>query len=904
MSHHYLNQLFSPQSIAVFGASHRENAVGTLVFHNLLNAGFKGELYPINPKHAEIQGKQAWPNLTELNKPVDLAVVATPAQTVPGIIRQCGEHGVKGVVIMSAGFGEAGARGQRLQKDIVDIARQHGMHIIGPNCLGIMRPSVGLNATFSRNQAQPGNLALVSQSGAMCTAILDWAASQQIGFSTVITLGDTADVDFGDALDFLALDPKTDSILLYIEGIHDARGFMSGLRTASRMKPVITLKAGRYEEGSRAATSHTGAIVGGDDAFDAALERAGVVRVNTIAQLFSAAQILASGIRVQQNRLLIITNGGGPGVMATDRAVEMGLRMAELSPNTLTQLNKALPATWSHNNPVDILGDADPARYTAALNICMQDENVDGILVMLTPQAMTDPAGVANAVIHACDTVKNRKLCKPILTCWMGEEQVAGGRKLLADVGVPHFGTPEAAVEAFAYLTQYRNNQKLLMQVPPSVQEQKREPDVDGARLIIESVLAEGRRSLSTTESRAILAAFRIPSMPTILTRSPAEALVAAESLGYPVVMKISSPDITHKSDVDGVRLNITSAHAVRSVYQELAEAARRSMPDARIEGVTIESMFHSNSSRELMIGVVRDPVFGPVISFGMGGTSVEIHRDRAVALPPLNDYMIKKTVCITRVAKLLGKFRNMPAINFDALWKVMQRVSEMVCELPEIVEMDINPLVADEQGVVAVDARFIINYPPAAARRYDHMAIHPYPNDLVKKVQLADGADIVIRPIRPEDAEIEQAFVRNLSKESRYMRFMQALRELTPDMLVRLTQIDYDREMAFLALSRQDGKEVEIGVARYAINPDKTSCEFALVIADDWQNRGLGGLMMQTLIDTARAKGLRTVEGEVLAHNSGMLKLMQRLGFDKHRSEMDDNIVIVVKRLGDSFAS
>lgn len=901
MSHHYLNQLFAPRNIAVFGASNTENTVGAVVYQNLLNSGFKGNIYPINPKHAEINGQKVWPNLTELNKSVDLAVVATPASTVPGIIRQCGEHGTKDVVVLSAGFAEAGPRGMRLQKEMVDVARQYGIHIIGPNCLGIMRPSVGLNATFSRNRAQPGNLALVSQSGAMCTAILDWAASQQIGFSTVITLGDTADVDFGDALDFLALDPKTDSILLYVEGIHDARGFMSGLRTASRMKPVITLKAGRYEEGSRAASSHTRAIVGGDDAFDAALERAGVVRVNTIAQLFSAAQILASGARVSQNRLLIITNGGGPGVMATDRAVEVGLRMAELSPTTLEELNKVLPYTWSHGNPVDILGDADPDRYTNAIRLCMQDENVDGVLVMLSPQAMTEPEVVAQTVVNMCAEAKKGKGCKPLLTCWMGEEQVASGRKILAEAGVPHFSTPDLAVEAFAYLTHYRSNQKLLMQVPPSVREQAREPDVAGARLIIESVLAEGRRSLSTTESRAILAAFRIPSMPTILTRSPAEALVAAESLGYPVVMKISSPNITHKSDVDGVRLNVASAHAVRSVYQELTDSAQRIMPEAVIEGVTIESMFHSKSSRELMVGVVRDPVFGPVISFGTGGTSVEVHRDRAVALPPLNDYMIKKTVCRTRIAKLLGDFRNMPSINFDALWKVMQRVSEMVCELPEIVEMDINPLVADEQGVVAVDARFVINYPPTTARRYDHMAIHPYPNDLVKRPQLPDGTDITIRPIRPEDAEMEQAFVRNLSKESRYMRFMQALRELTPDMLVRLTQIDYDREMAFMALSRQGDVEQEIGVARYSINPDKTSCEFALVIADDWQNRGLGGLMMQTLIDTARARGLRTVEGEVLSHNTGMLKLMQRLGFERQKSDMDNNIVIVVKRLGDS---
>ncbi|MDX9987686.1 bifunctional acetate--CoA ligase family protein/GNAT family N-acetyltransferase [Thiothrix unzii] len=900
MGHHYLNQLFTPQSIAVFGASDSPDGVGTLVFKNLLNAKFKGTVYPINPKYAKVQEHVAFPNLVALNKPVDLAVITTPAASVPGILQQCGEHGVKGVVVLSSGFVETGARGARLQKDAVDIAQQYGMHIIGPNCLGIMRPSVGLNATFSRNQALPGNLALVSQSGGMCTAILDWASPRQIGFSTVMTLGDAADVDFGDVLDFLALDPKTDSILLYIEGVHDARGFMSGLRTASRMKPVVVLKAGRYEEGSRAASTHTGAIVGGSEAFTAALERAGAVQVDTISQLFSAAQILSSGLRTQQNRLLILTNGGGPGVMATDRAVETGLRMATLSPATLAELNKVLPFTWSHGNPVDILGDATPERYAAALQCCMKDENVDGVLVMLTPQAMTDPAGVAKVVANLCKNPKASKICKPVLACWMGDEQVAVGREILAAANVPHFRTPEAAVEAFSYLTHYRDNQKMLMQVPPSVQEQTREPDVQGARLILESVLAEGRRALSTTESRAILSAFRIPAVPTILTRSPAEALVAAESLGFPVVMKISSPDVLHKSDVNGVRLNIASAHAVRSIYQELIEATKRGMPDARIEGITVERMHQSNSARELMIGVVRDPVFGPIISFGMGGTAVEIHRDHAVALPPLNDYMIKKTVCRTRVARLLGEFRNMPKINFEALWKVLQRVSEMVCELPEIVEMDINPLVADADGVVAVDARFTINYPPVTARRYDHMAIHPYPNDLVKHLQLPDGTDIIIRPIRPEDAEMEQEFVRNLSKESRYMRFMQALRELTPDMLVRLTQIDYDREMAFLALTRQDGKEVEMGVTRYAINPDRNSCEFALVIADEFQNRGLGGVMMNILIDTARARGLRYIDGEVLAHNHGMLKLMQRLGFERQKSDIEDGIVIVRKRVGE----
>ncbi|PID49110.1 MAG: GNAT family N-acetyltransferase [Proteobacteria bacterium] len=893
MGLHYLNQLFEPSSIAVFGASERESAQGTLVLKNILAAGFEGKIYPVNPKYETLQGLACQADLSAIGHTIDLAIIATPAKTVSSILHQCGEHGVKGAIILSAGFAETGVRGKKLEKDAIDLARQYDMHIVGPNCLGIMRPPTKLNATVGYNQAKLGRMALVSQSDAVCTSILDWAEARQVGFSAVVTLGDAADVSFGDVLDYLAMDIKTDSILLYVEAVKDARSFMSGLRTASRMKPVIVLKAGRYEEGSRAASSHTGAIVGGDDAFDAALERAGVVRVNSVGQLFSAAEILSSGIAVNQNRLMILTNGGGLGIMATDKAIAAGLRVPKPSTKALAAMNKVLPATWSKNNPADILGDATPERYEAVLKICLEDEGVDGVLVMLTPQPFSNPAGVAEAVARVV-----KDFNKPVVACWMGEARVREGRKILSEAGIPHFNTPEAAVDAFSYLTAYRSNQKMLVQVPASVETQASEPDIEGARLIIESVLAEGRRSLSITESRAILSAFRIPSVPTILTRSPAEALVAAESVGYPVVMKISSPDIIHKSDVNGVRLNINSARTVRSIYQELLESARKYKPDARIDGVTVEPMYRGRAARELMVGLVRDPVFGPVISFGTGGTAVEVHRDRAVVLPPLNDYMIKKTICRTRAARMLVEFRNMPEVNFPALRKVLQRVSELASEMPEILEMDINPLMANPDGVVAVDACITVGYPKGGSQRYDHMAIHPYPNDLVKYQQLADGTNILIRPIRPEDAAMEQEFVRNLSKESRYMRFMQSLRELTSDMLVRFTQIDYDREVAFVALAKQDGHEVEIGVCRYAINPDRLSCEFALVIADHWQGRGLGGLLMQVLIDTARRKGLRAIIGEVLAENIGMLKLMQRLGFERQKSSYDEGIVLVTKHL------
>ncbi|MCG5509668.1 bifunctional acetate--CoA ligase family protein/GNAT family N-acetyltransferase [Ectothiorhodospira lacustris] len=893
MGPHFLSRIFTPRSVAVIGASERPNALGTLVFSNLIDAGFNGELYPINPKHENVQGRKAYPDVEAIGRPVDMVVVATPARTVPGILRHCGEHGVKGAVVLSAGFSEGGRVGKRLEQEVMEIAKEYDLRLLGPNCLGIMRPSRGMNATFSNNRAQPGNLALVSQSGAICTGILDWAESQEIGFSAVVSMGDASDVDFGEVLDYLALDRETRSILVYVEGVRNARRFMSGLRAAARMKPVIVIKSGRHAEGSRAAMSHTGALVGADDVFDAALERAGAVRAMTIQQLFSAARILSSGYKIEGNRLAIVTNAGGPGVMATDRAVELDITMAQLSAATMEKLNKALPDQWSHGNPIDLLGDADDGRFDAALKACLDDEGVDGTIVMLTPQAMTDPLGVAKTI-----TPMARKARKPVLACWMGDKQVRAAREHFTRERLPHFTTPEASVEAFAYLAAHKRNQRLLLQVPGPLSDRTR-TDVQGARLIIESALSEGRKVLSTMESKAILSAFRIPVTQTMRANTASEALVAAGTVGYPVAMKIDSPDITHKSDVQGVRLNIASAESVRSAFQTMIEDTRRLRPDARINGVTIERMHKSTYGRELMVGVLRDPVFGPVISFGAGGTSVEVIKDRAVALPPLNEVIIEGMIARTKVAKLLKEFRNMPAVDDEALEQVLLRVSEMVCELPEIQDMDINPLIADERGLAAVDARLSVDYPPSMPDRYAHMAIHPYPAHLVNQWQLPDGVNLTIRPIRPEDAKIEQEFVRNLSPEARYFRFMQAVHELTPHMLVRFTQIDYDREMALIAVREQpDGSELQIAVARYTANPDQQSCEFGLVVADEWQGRGIGSHLMNELMDVARSRGLRTMEGEVLSQNTNMIALMHRLGFTSRNSHEDDGIKVVSKRL------
>ncbi|MBI3901329.1 MAG: bifunctional acetate--CoA ligase family protein/GNAT family N-acetyltransferase [Nitrosomonadales bacterium] len=892
MGQHYLSTLFSPGSVAVIGASDRVEAVGGIVFKNMLESGFKGALYAVNPARKEVQGRRAYASIDEIAGPVELAVICTRADTIPDLIEACGKRGVHAAVILSAGFSEVGSQGAIIERAVIANAKTYGVRIIGPNCLGIMRPAIGLNATFFKGNVKPGNLALVSQSGALCTAILDWAPPNDIGFSSVVSMGTAADIDFGEILDYLATDTQTKSILIYIEGIRKARGFMSALRAAARSKPIFVIKVGRHQAGSRAVQSHTGALVGSDNVFDAALRRAGVVRVMSIGGLFSAAQSLASRHHYSGNRLAIVTNGGGPGVMAIDRAVDLGVTVANLSEQTISRLNEVLPATWSHNNPVDIIGDATPERYREAASICMQDEGVDGVLVILTPQAMTAPLEVAQMLL---DTSSHFR--KPLLTCWMGDTQIREGRALFARSHVPAFRTPEAAVEAFSYITDFYRNQRLLAQTPGPLSHRD-EPDIEGARMLIETVLAERRKVLSEMESKALLAAFHIPVASTVVARSPSEALMLAQELGLPVAMKINSPDITHKSDAGGVKLNLMNAAAVRAAYNDIMIEVKKNRPDARLDGIAIQPMVIKPNGRELMLGVTTDPVFGPVITFGAGGTTVEVMGDRAIALPPLNTFLARELIAGTRVSKLLGTFRHMPPIQMEALESLLLRVSEMVCELPWLKEMDINPLIVDEHGALAADARVVVDYAPVSGDRYAHMAIYPYPAHLVTQWQLPDGTDITIRPIRPEDAELEQEFVRGLSEETKYFRFMNTVHELSEAMLVRFTQLDYDREIALLAVTEKNGKEIEIGVCRYAINPDGASCEFALVVSDQWQHKAVGHKLMGSLMDAARSKGLKTMEGEVLASNHNMLKLVATLGFSIAASEEDAAIRKICRTL------
>jgi len=878
-SSHYLAPLFEPYSVAIIGATERRGAIGSVLIENMISARYTGALHPVNPKHRWVRGLKCYRSIAEVPQPVDLAVVATPPPLVPGIIEECGRAGARGAVVITAGFSETGPEGAALENAVLENAKRYGLRLLGPNCLGLMRPEIGLNATFAHGNAIPGSLGVVSQSGAICTALLDWARPNNLGFSSVVSLGGSADLDFGELVDYLTYDPKTEQILLYIEGIRSARRFVSALRAAARTKPVVVMKAGRHPTGVRAAVSHTGALVGADDVFEAAIRRTGAVRVTTIVELVAAAQALSSHVRPRGNRLAIVTNGGGPGVLAADRAADLALPLAELSESTIDALAKVLPANWSHGNPVDLIGDADAGRYRAAVAACLADRNVDGVLAVLTPQAMTAPAEAARAVV-AC----GRESTKPLLAAWMGEEQVIEGRAVFQKARIPVFRTPEPAVEMFAHVSSFYRNQRMLLQTPQPLEEQP-EPEIETARRLIETALAENRTILRPTEAKALLATFHVPVARPFPAKTEDEAVQRAQALGFPVAIKIDSPDITHKTDVGGVQLDVNDAEAARNAFRAIITSVRREQPSAVILGVTVEPMLKRPNARELLVGVVHDRVFGPAITFGSGGVAVEVHADRAVGLPPLNSFLVDEMIRSTRASKLLGHFRGMPPANMKALENVLLRVSAMVCELPWIRELDINPLLADESGVVAADARVVVGPSSPGAQPYDHMAIHPYPVSLVSEWVTERGARVTIRPIRPEDADNEREFVDSLSPEAKYLRFMSTLKQLTPAMLARFTQVDYDREMALVAVVEKDGREVQIAVARYVINPDWESCEFAIVVRQDWQGHGLGRHLMLSLIDIAKGRGLKTMTGQILAVNPRMLSLAKALGF-----VVDDN--------------
>jgi acetyltransferase len=895
MDKHYLTPLFAPQSIIVL-ADAQESAAATASYtqslHEMLCAQrFSGKLTFIDP---QISGTLA--DLAQAK--ADLAIIAVPQEAQLASLELVGRIGCPTAMIISSGVDADHAR--RLHQAAVHA----GVHLLGPNSLGIQRPSLLLNAGVMGPLAKDGSLALVSQSGALTASILDWAANNGVGFSSVISLGPHTSLGLPEALDFLANDGRTQSIVVYMEGIQNARKFMSALRSAAGAKPVVVLKAGRKPASSAAALTHSAAIVGSDDVFDAVLRRAGAVRVRSFVELFSAAKCLASRFRPVSKRLAIIANGGGPGVLAADWASELDLELGHLAPETAAALAEKLPERASLSELMDLTEAAQPEHYRLAIEAALNDHQIGGLLVMFAPRPGVDGTAVAEVVADV-----KRRAAKPLLTCWMGDSSVGEGRAVLRKALIPTFRTPEAAVGAFSNIAQFTQNQQLLQQTPPPLSTLAK-PDIAGARLVIESVLAERRNVLTEMESKTLLAAFHIPVTRTLLARNAHEAMMIATQQGFPVALKIDSPDIAHKSDVGGVALNLHNGEAVRNAFNDMMQRVKRIRPDARINGITVQNMARSRRGREICIGLVSDDPFGPVITFGAGGTMIELIQDRAMELPPLNQFLARRLMERSRVFETLGEWRGASPVDMEALEHVLLRVSEMVCALPQLRQMDINPLIVDENGAVAVDARMVVaeqGQNQLGQGKYGHLSILPYPARYEQLWPMRDGGEYLVRPIRPDDAQMLQNMVKNLSPQSRYFRFVSQLAELPPAMLARFTLIDYDREMALVAVKQErvvdeEGevqvKERLLGVSRYVTNPDRSSCEFALVVADDMAGQGLGSRLMLSIMEVARDKGLEQIEGLVLANNPNMLKLMRRLGFEIRPFPDDPEFRLVVHPL------
>ena len=896
MEKHFLQPLFNPASIVVFAGGLDPDALepglARHVADQLRTNGYTGEL-----RFVDIRMTGTLAELAQSR--AELAVIALPTvDEIDNALEVAGRIKCRAALVISSGLNAEAA--SRLHAT----AKRHQLHLLGPNCNGFQRPHQKLNASIIGTMAKPGPLALLSQSGALTASTLDWAQRSGVGFSAVVSLGPNTALDIADALDFLASDIHTHSIVIYLEGIRNARRFMSALRAAAAAKPVIVLKAGRKPAGNEAALTHSGAIVGSDDVFDAALRRAGAVRVRTFSQLFSAARCLASRYQPSGRHLAVVTNGGGPGVLAADWANELQLQLGRLDAQGITTLAPKLSPQASLKDLIDLAEDAAPEHFTAAVEAASRAPNIDGILVIYSPKLGADPSRVAQALVQI-----HKSVGKPLFTCWMGDASVGEARSLLNAAGIPTFRTPEAGVDAFSNIATHHENQLLLQQTPPPLSHLAK-PDVEGARLLIESVLAERRNILTELESKALLAAFHIPVTKTILARSANEAMMIATQLGYPSALKIDSPDIPHKSDVQGVALNIPNATQVRDTYNDMVKTVAQLRPDARINGVTVQNMSAQRRGRELYIGLVTDDLFGPVITFGAGGTMIELIGDRSMEMPPLNQFLARSLVQRARVAATLGEWRGAPPIDMAALEHVLLRVSEMVCELPQLREMDINPIILDESGALAVDARIVIQSAPAYGQHgqnYGHLAILPYPSHFQQEWPLRGGGVYTVRPVRPDDASMLQGLVKGLSTESRYFRFVSSMPELPARMLARFTLIDYDREMALVAVHRErktgpDGEFIDtervIGVSRYVTNPDTKSCEFSLLVADDFAGQGLGSRLMLSIIEFARNKGLAQIEGLILANNGNMLKLMRNLGFQIKHFDEDPDFRLAVKLL------
>jgi acetyltransferase len=880
-----LLKIFRPKNIAVIGASAKEGSVGRTVLENLKRGGFSGAIYPINPRYESLLDSPTFPSVSALPAVPDLAIIATPAETVPAIVRECGEKGIFGLIVLSAGFREIGEAGKTVEAALAaEIAKFPEMRVIGPNCLGVMVPDSHLNASFAAAMPRPGRIAFISQSGALCTSILDWSLAERVGFSHFVSIGNALNVTFGDLIDYFAEDPITDSIVLYVESITDARRFMSAARAFTHTKPIVVYKAGRFTESAQAAASHTGAMAGVDAVYEAAFQRAGMVRVYQTEDMFDCAELLARHGAVEGDRLAIITNAGGPGVVATDELLARRGRLANLSQGTIDKLGAMLPRHWSQRNPVDLLGDARPERFAKTLEVVLDDSEVDAVLVVLTPQAMTDPIGTAIRVADAAD-----KTHKPILAAWMGGPSVEPGRQILNQANIATYDSPDRAVRVFTYLVAYRRNHEILYETPRLVP-----LDPMDARLAhehIDRLLAAGRETLSEMESKALLAAYGIQGTRPRPARSSTEAVQIASEIGYPVVMKIHSPQILHKTEVQGVVTGISNDNSVRRVFDEMVGRARQVRPDAIVEGVTLQPMISSAEGIELIVGVKRDPVFGTVMMVGAGGVTAEVLGDRALGLPPLNERLARRMLESLRIGPLLKGYRGRRAVDVEGLVEVLMRLSYLIADTPAIAELDVNPLFVTPEGITALDARIVLA-PKATVGRlrpYSHLAIRPYPVEYVRREILRDGAHLLLRPIQPEDEPMWHALLARCSQRSIWARFRYLFKETTHEMATRFCFVDYDRTMAIVAEVEHAGERQLIGVGRLVADAEHSNAEYAVLIADDWQGRGVGRLLTTYCLEICRTWGINYVFAETTTDNERMRRIFQKYGFHLKRSNNDE---------------
>jgi acetyltransferase len=870
-----LDKLFNPKTIAVIGASDKKGSVGYALFKNLISSDYDGIVYPINIKRNNVQSIKSYHSIKDVPDVIDLAVVATPAVTVPKVVEECGQVGVNGVVIISAGFQEIGRKGDELSNQILEMARKYNIRVMGPNCLGFIRPALHLNASFANKMALPGNIAFISQSGALCTAILDWSVKNNVGFSYFVSIGSMLDISFHNLIDYFGQDPNTDSVLIYMESLKDARKFLSAARAFSRNKPIIVLKVGRSEAGAKAAKSHTGSIAGNDDIYNAAFERAGIVRVNTTVALFHTAKALAMQPRPTGNRMAVITNAGGPGVIATDALVYSGGKIANFSKKTIKELDKFLPSAWSKNNPVDILGDADPDRYKKALEVCMKDVNVDAVLTILTPQAMTNPTEVAKKLV----TLAKENNKKTILASWMGGDDVAQGRQILEKGKIPIYRQPEDAIRSFTYLHKYSKNLEFLYETPATIPHAFK-PRTDENNKLIDLVIKSGRENLTEIESKELLKNYEINVSEHKIAKSASEAGDKASKLGFPVAMKVISPDILHKTEVGGVELNINSKEDAQATFKKITNSIRQHNPDAIIDGILIEPIIKKRY--EIIIGSKKDPIFGPAIVFGMGGVAVEVFDDTKVGLPPLNMSLSLRMIKDTKIYKLLKGYRNIPGVDIQALQFLLYKFAYLVADFPEIKEIDINPFAIDEHGGIVLDAKVILDKSvyTKKVKPYSHLIISPYPKQYNTEFKLKSGKKVLIRPIRPEDEPLERELFKTFSSETQKHRFFEQIKDITHELLIRFTQIDYDREIALIAETTERGKKKMIGVVRLKADPYIETAEFAIVVGDPWQFQGLGKKFTDLILEIAGEWGIKQVWAKYLKDNKAIDSIFRKRKF------------------------